>query len=560
MTMTSTGSGIRGGPAAGRHSGPLTKPPSGPATEPIIGLPLGPLAGLTTQPLEPVREKIAEPAVELIAEPVTEREPRPKAVAATMVIIALIAFVTTLDNNIVAAAVPSMGRELGLSMAEVQWVVIGYMLPFAGLLLVAGTLVDRWGQRRSLLLGLLVFGGGALLGGVAGDATTLIGARVLQGAAAAVIMPGALSLLRTGMDAKRRAVGTAVWTAFLALAIAAGPAVGGALSEYLHWSWIFYSNVPFVVVAAILVPIAAGDSRTMPTGRIDISGMVLATTAMTSFTMAMVSLGESSVSAVEWPIPAGIGVATAVGFLVSQRYAAQPLVPKAVLAQRAFVGGVLVQLLWGLGVTGIVFFTPLVYQESLRLSPTEAGMPLIAAAVGLILVTPFVPAVVARWGPRTTVVVGLALVAAGLALLALVNHIPSVPPRIPGLLFLGVGSALTTPLTTFALDMVAEEHAGVASGLLTASRELSSALGVAFIGALITLRQTAELDAGAPADRAISAGFTAAYLGAAIVELLAAWLTLRVFGAGVARAAEPAPDWSPRPGEGRGPEERELLF
>lgn len=538
MTMTSAGSGPEARPGA------------------------GPLACLTTQPIERVVEPVSEPGTLRETGPAREKEPPPKAVAATMVIIALIAFVTTLDNNIVAAAVPSISRDLGLSLAEVQWVVIGYMLPFAGLLLVAGTLVDRWGQWRALLLGLLVFGLAALLGGIAGDAATLIVARVLQGAAAAVIMPAALSLLRTGMDAKRRAVGTSVWTAFLALAIAAGPAVGGALSEYLHWSWIFYSNVPFVVVAAILVPIAARDSRPMPTGRIDVGAMVLATTAMTSFTMAMVSLGESSASAIEWPIPAGIGVITAVGFLVSQRCAAQPLVPKAVLEQRAFVGGVLVQLLWGLGVTGIVFFTPLVYQESLRLSPTEAGMPLIAAAVGLILVTPFVPALVARWGPRNTVVAGLALVAAGLGLLALVNHIPSVPPRMPGLLLLCVGSALTTPLTTFALDMVAEEHAGVASGLLTASRELSSALGVAFIGALITLRQTAELDAGAPLDRAISAGFTAAYLGAAVVELLAAWLTLGVFGVGVIRKAThvPAADWSPRPGEGRGPEERELLF
>lgn len=505
-----------------------------------------------------------EADTEILPRITAAESPRPAAVGPTMVIIALIAFVTTLDNNIVAAAVPSISRELGLNLAEVQWVVIGYMLPFAGLLLVSGTLVDRWGQRRSLLLGLLAFGLGALLGGVAGDATTLIVARVLQGAAAAVIMPAALSLLRTGMDAKRRAFGTAVWTASLALAIATGPAIGGALSEYLHWTWIFYSNVPFVVIAAALVPLVAPDVQPAAAGKVDVTGMVLATTAMTSFTMAMVSLGESSAGAIDWPIPAVIGIVTALGFLISQRYSAHPLVPKAVLEQRAFVGGVLVQLLWGLGVTGIVFFTPLVYQESLHLSPTEAGMPLVAAAVGLILVTPFVPAVVARLGPRNTVVVGLLMVTGGLVLLAMVNHIPSVPPRMPGLLMVGAGSALTTPLTTYALDMVAAAHAGVASGLLTASREVSSALGVALIGALITVRQSAELAEGATGEQAIAAGATASYLGAAIVELLAAWLTFRIFGAGVYRAGRapdrPADNWVPRPGEGRGPEERALLF
>lgn len=460
--------------------------------------------------------------------PIGIAQPRGAALP-TLLIIALVAFVTTLDNNIVAAAVPSIGGELGLGLTELQWISLGYILPFAGLLLVAGNLVDRWGQRRALLLGLLVFGTAALAGGFARDAAALIAARVVQGAAAAVLVPATLSLLRTNLDVRGRAIGAGIWTAALAVAIAVGPAAGGMLSEHLHWSWIFFSNVPFAVAAAALVPVAAAATRRSAPGGADVWGMLLVTAAMILFLMALVGTGEQTPNLLGRVVPAGLGVLALVAFVVVQRRTAHPLLPRALVAERAFLGGVSVQLLWGLGVSGVFFFTPLLHQESLGLTPTGAGLPLVLVAVAIVVATPLVAPSVERCGPRYTVVIGLILVSAGLLAIAVVNHVPSIPPRIPGLLLIGAGSAFTTPLTSFSLEVVATRDAGIASGVLTASRELSSALGVALIGLVLTVRQSAELSAGAPEPEALASGFTTGLVTAAIVELLAAAVTFACF-------------------------------
>jgi EmrB/QacA subfamily drug resistance transporter len=459
--------------------------------------------------------------------PIGIAQPRGAALP-TLLIIALVAFVTTLDNNIVAAAVPSIGRELGLGLTELQWISLGYVLPFAGLLLVAGNLVDRWGQRRALLLGLLVFGTAALAGGFARDAGALIAARVVQGAAAAVLVPATLSLLRTNLDVRGRAIGAGIWTAALAVAIAVGPAAGGMLSEHLHWSWIFFSNVPFAVAAAALAPVAATTRRSAP-GRVDVWGMLLVTAAMILLLMALVGTGEQAPNLLGRVVPAGLGVLALVAFVVVQRRTAHPMLPRALVSERAFLGGVSVQLLWGLGVSGVFFFTPLLHQESLGLTPTGAGLPLVLVAVAIVAATPLVAPAVDRWGPRRTVLVGLILVSAGLLAIAVVNHVPSIPPRIPGLLLIGAGSAFTTPLTSYSLEVVATRDAGIASGALTASRELSSALGVALIGLVLTVRQNAELSAGAPEPEALASGFTAGLVTAAVVELLAAAVTFACF-------------------------------
>ncbi|MGC7095649.1 MFS transporter [Amycolatopsis lurida] len=390
----------------------------------------------------------------------------------TLVVIALGGFVTSLDNNIVAAGVPSMARELGLGLGELQWVSIGYMLPFAALLLVAGLLVDRLGQARTLVGGLIGFGIGAVAGGFATTGWVLIGARVLQGTAAAFMVPGLLSLLRTNLNSRQRAVGATLWTASLAVALAVGPTVGGLLSEYLHWGWIFFSNLPFVAAIALLVPVTAGGGR---------------------------HRGE--------------------------RIHFRPMFEA--FWQRVFVSGLLVQILWGLGVSGVFFFTPLLHQESLGLTPLLAGLPLVLVALAIMAATPAVPWSVTRFGPHRTVAVGLTGVALGLVAVALVNHIPEIPPRIPGLLLIGAGSALTTPLTSFALEVVPGEHAGMASGLLTASRELSGAAGVALIGAVLTTVRDGHLHLGE--GPALATGYTAGLYTAAGLELAGAALALAVF-------------------------------
>ncbi|MEV7039718.1 MFS transporter [Amycolatopsis sp. NPDC051061] len=454
----------------------------------------------------------------------------------TLVLLALGAFVTTLDNTIVAAGAPSIARDLGLDLGTLQWVALGYMLPFAGLLLVAGTLIDRWGRRPALLAGLLAFGIGAAAGGLAGSVGLLVAARVLQGAAAAFLVPGLLSLLRSNLDARGRTLGAAVWTACLAAALALGPALGGLLSEYFGWAWIFFVNLPFVAAMLALLPGTVPVGREPPGPRPAIGAMAVVTASLVLLTAALVSWGDDPRTGLALLVA---GAALGAGFVVRERRARDRLVPPDLTGNRVFAGSLAVQVLWGLGISGIVFFTPLLHQEFLGLDPVRAGLPLALVAVAVVAATPLVPGAVARFGPHRTVAAGLAVVAGGLLALAAVNHVPAVLPRVPGLVLIGAGSAFTTPLTSHALDVVAERRSGTASGLLTASRELSSALGVALIGAVLTAVRAMRLDAGAPPGAALAAGYTAGLLAAAGLTLAGALLAVRVLRSPSAPTSSP---------------------
>ncbi|SFW85036.1 MFS transporter [Amycolatopsis australiensis] len=443
----------------------------------------------------------------------------------TLVIIALGAFVTTLDNTIVAAGAPSIAADFGLGLGALQWVALGYMLPFAGLLPVAGRLVDRWGRRPTLSAGLLAFGAGAAAGGVAGSAGLLVAARVLQGTAAAFLVPGLLSLLRSNLGTRGRTLGAAVWTASLAAALALGPALGGLLSEYLGWGWIFFANLPFVAVMLVLLPSTVPRVRDPDGPRPPVASMAVVTASLVLLTAALAELGDH--------LRAGIALlaaGSALGgwFVLRERRAPARLVPAALTGNRVFTGSLAVQVLWGLGISGIVFFTPLLHQEFLGLGPVRAGLPLAAVAVAVAAAAPLVPRAVTAFGPHRTVAAGLAVVAAGLGALAVVNHVPALGPRLPALVLIGAGSAFTTPSTSHALDVVAQRHSGTASGLLTASRELASALGVALIGAVLTAVRAVRLGSGAPAGEALADGYTAGLLAAAAATLAGALLALRV--------------------------------
>ncbi|SFD71539.1 Major Facilitator Superfamily protein [Actinopolyspora alba] len=446
-----------------------------------------------------------------------------------LTVVAFVGFVTALDNTIVAAAAPSVGRDLGIGLATLQWVSIAYMLPYAGLVLVAGTVLDRLGDR-ALLAGFGVFAAGAVVCGAAGGAVPLLLGRACQGVAAAFIVPGTLRLLRTELPERLRATAAATWTAALAAALALGPWLGGVVSQYLHWSWIFYGNLPFVLPAVVLVSLGTSQGDRRRAAKVRLPAALAVTTGLVLLTSALVTASETGAGP-SWSVPLGVlGALLLAGFVLGERRAAEPLVPRRLLRGRVFPGANVLLLLWGLGISGVVFFTPLVHQSYLGLDPGTAGLPLVVVAFGVTAATPLVGPAARGFGTHRVVACGLGVVALGLFGLAAVNTVAAILPRVPALLLIGAGSAFTAPITSHALDSSDEDDAGTASGVLTASRELSSAFGVAVVGLVVSTVLRHRVATGSPEPAALAAGYTQGVLLAASLQVIAAvlaWSLLR---------------------------------
>ncbi|WP_063274788.1 MFS transporter [Amycolatopsis keratiniphila] len=376
-----------------------------------------------------------------------------------LALIVTVGFLVAVDNTIVAAAAGSIVADLGAGIGLVPWLGLGYTLPFAALLVFTGPVIDRFGARAVLRWGGAGFTLGALLAATAWGTAPLMAGRVAQGVAAAAIVPATLTLLRSALPPAHRSIGAAGWLAALACGLAGGPVLGGALSQYLHWRWVFWA----VLACAVVVLLLAGAA------------------------------------------PAGQGERT-------------PRLRRALpelMRHQTLTGSLLLQALWGIGVTGVAFFTPLAYGELFSVGPGTAALPLVIVALAVIAATPLVGRAVRRLGAGAAVAGGLATVAAGLGTLAVLGNEPAIVPRLAALALVGFGSAFTAPLTTQVLEVVPSRLAGTAAGLLSASRELSGAVGVGLAGALVALGPLVD-------------GYTRALALSAVLTAVAASLATRL--------------------------------
>jgi EmrB/QacA subfamily drug resistance transporter len=449
----------------------------------------------------------------------------------TLVAVGLATFMTYLDNNIVNVAIPDIQRELGLSTAGIEWVVSGYILTFAGLLLAGGRLADAFGRRRLFLIGLAIFTASSLLAGLAGDATTLIGARALQGIGAAAVTPTTLAIISaTFTDPRERNAAVGVWGGVGALALAVGPLLGGLLTQHVSWEWIFWINVPVGIATMALGAWAISESREPVARRLDLSGLGLSTASLFALTWALIEGHDRGWSSVGILGAFALAATTGLAFVLVESRVAQPMVDMSLFARREFSGGIVAVMLWAFGLFGIYFFTSLYLQGVLGFSPTKAGaafVPMALLMAGSAIVS---DRVAARFGAYRSTGYGMLAMGLGIGSTALLGTDASFVSLMPSFAVIGLGGGMTIPLTATVLGAMPTSQAGVASAVFNASREVAGLLGITVIGAVLTSRQGAALAAGhTPADAYLSGFHAGLYLAAALVIAggVVAYTTLR---------------------------------
>lgn len=411
-----------------------------------------------------------------------------------LVALGLGTFMTYLDNNIVNVALPTVQRDLGLSMSGLEWIVSGYILVFAGLTLVGGRLADVYGRRRVLLIGLAVFTAASAAAGLAENVEVLLAARALQGVGAALLAPAALSLLPLAFpDPRERATAIGIWGAIGALALALGPVTGGWITEHFDWGWIYLINVPIGAVTFALAVWALGEA---PGSRrpLDLPGLAASMAVLFPLTYALIE-GEGH----GWGSPLILGafsmaLAGAVAFTLVERSAAEPMIDLSLLRGRVFGGGLLTMGIWAFAIFGIYFYTALWLQNVLGFGPLKAGLTFVPMALVLVVVSIASGPLAARVGTHRLVAGGLALMAVSVLGLARVDEHGTVGDLMPWLLLYGVGAGALNPLTGAIVGRMPAGREGVASSVLNVSREVFGLLGVTVLGVVVNAGSSAAPD------------------------------------------------------------------
>ncbi|MFJ9668830.1 MFS transporter [Streptomyces sp. NPDC101219] len=438
----------------------------------------------------------------------------------------LSSFLTALDGTVVNVALPEMGRELALNETEMKWVAAVYPLALAGVLLLGGHLADTRGRRWTLLTGLAAFTASSACCALSATATMLISSRGMQGIGAALILPASLAILSHDLPPRARTAGFGAMMAILASALALGPVVSGVVTQYSGWRWLFLINLPLGLAALAVAAVTLGRPPRKPAGAPALAAVPLRLIAWACLTCAAVvyCLIEGPAHGFTTPPLIIAGCLTVTGLTVTCLTAAnhRDTAVRPLFRKKAFTGGLITQLLWGLGVSGVYFYTSLFLQNGLRLQPTTAGLAFTPVASALLLTALFVGPATRRWGDHRVAAAGLALVAAGLLLVALGSRHATLVHLLPGLSAVGVGSALALPLTTRALEASPGHLSGFASGLFSATRELSGVFGIALVGTAVTSVQRAQLAAHTPPAAAFLAGYQSGlYIAAALVAAAA---------------------------------------
>ncbi|WP_263171357.1 MFS transporter [Streptomyces sp. SCSIO ZS0520] len=454
-------------------------------------------------------------SAKITARPVPGAPPRPRHLSpGGTLLAALLGFgLITLDATVVTVALPAIGDRLGGGMAGLQWVVDGYTLPFAALMLSTGAFADRAGATRAFALGVALFTLASAACGAAPTLPVLLAARVVQGVGAAVVLPASLALVRGAYpDPARRARAVALWAAGGSVAVALGPVAGGALTTFWDWRALFLLNLP--VGALVLLLLRRAPAATRRPAPVDLPGQLLAVLALTALTFAVIERGGTGLLAL------ALAAAAFAAFLLVESRHPHPAVPLTLFRDRTAATAVAAGAACSVAFYGAVFVFALFFQRVQGHSALYAGL-MFLPMTGLISAVNLLSGRLAgRLGPRPPMLAGQLLAVAGLLLLLLVGADTPGGLLALALVPLALGCALTIPpLTAAMMDAVPAERAGLAAGVLNSARQVAGGLGIAGIGSLVAGGGTGGTTTGADFTSGLHTGLLAA---AALLALTAA--------------------------------------
>ncbi|WP_116998857.1 MFS transporter [Desertimonas flava] len=406
-----------------------------------------------------------------------------------LIVLCLSLTVVMVANGSLNVALPILADSLGASSSSLQWMVDSYALVFAGMLFAAGTLGDRFGRKRALQFGLVLFLGAALFAVQSDTANQIIGARAVMGFAAAFVMPSTLSLLANVFPAEERGRAIALWAGIAAGGAALGPPTSGFLVEHFWWGSVFLVNVPVLVIAIVAGRILLPESRDPDGHRIDLPGVALSIVGIGALVYAIIEAPAKGWLSAHTMVVATVAVVALLLFAARELTAREPMVDFELFRNRAFSGASFGIAVSYLVMFGMMFLLTQYLQMVLGYSPFGAGLLMLPMSLTMMVLAPQAAKVVARHGVARVVPVGMSLVAAGLVALSFLDTDSPGPAVYLALGPMIVGLSSTTPaLTATIMSAVPRERAGVGSAMNDTTRELGGALGVAVLGSLVTTR------------------------------------------------------------------------
>ncbi len=442
-----------------------------------------------------------------------------------------------LDSTVVNVALPSIGADLGAGVGGLQWVLTGYLVTLASLILLGGSLGDHLGRRRTFLAGVTGFAGASVLCALAPNVPLLVAARALQGAAGALLAPGSLAIIEASFRAEQRPAAIGAWSGLAGVSTAVGPLVGGWLVDAASWRWIFLLNLPLAAVVVAVAVRFVPESRDPDPEPFDLAGAGLAAAGLAALTWSLIAAGERGAS--DPAVLTGFAAAATLlaAFALRERRSAHPMLPPAILTVRQFTAANAVTFAVYAALGATFFLLVIQLQQVLGYSALEAGLASLPITVLMLALSSPAGGLAQRIGPRLPMTVGPLVTAAGFLVMGRIGAGDGyVGGVLPAVVLVGLGlSATVAPLTATALGAVGDRHAGLASGINNATARTAQ------LAAVATIPVVAGLTGQAYEDPAVfSRGFTTA---------MGITAGLAVLGAGAAAAGIRNP--APGPDDGR---------